>query len=290
MSDFLATYKKTMRRQYVWIGALLALALIGEMAFDLVERAVGKYLIWQNASRSKTGRSWEQEQQRSAAGVRLENVFRERRRQALELESISNLEELVQYVETNQQAALPPAQFLQIYRELPYFLQPLLVDPDSLVADARSQKLATILADGNRSLFNLIMLDSYNQTLRRATLSVEKIGWLVNYGKEQPLSVHRVARFADYLFDRARFWDLFERLHPLRRRQFIQAVPLLMESAGQITAVGISNSPGEFVEVAFAVSDNRACVYYLPEDYVMDLLSPDRERAFQFYRMRRPSN
>jgi hypothetical protein len=287
MSDFLSTYKKTVRRQYVWIGATFALVLAGELTLDIVERAIGKYLIWQNASRSKIGRSWEQEQQRSAAGVSLENVFRQRRRQALELESIFNLEELVQYVETNQQAVLPPSQFLQIYRDLPYFLQPLVANPDSLVADARSKKLANVLADGNRSLFNLILIDSYSQTIRRATLNTDKLNLLINYGKEQNLSVQRTARFADYVFDPATFWDLFERLHPLRRRQFIQAVPLLTESAGQITGVGISNQPGEFVETAFAISDNRACVYYLPEDYVMDLLSPDRERAFEFYRMRR---
>ncbi len=288
MSELLAAYQKLVRRQYVWVGLMIAAVLAGEMAFDIVERAIGRYLVWQNAGREKIGRSWEQAQQRGTAGVQLESVTRERRRQALELESITNFEELVQYVETNQQSILPPSQFLQIYHQLPYFLQPLLFNPDSLVADARLQRVATVVADGNRSRFNVVMLGSGNQTVRRASLSTEQMNLLINYGKERNLNVRSENRFANYFLSAGEFWDLFESLHPLRRRQFIQEVPLLTESAGEITGVGISNQyANEFVEVAFAVSAIRAYVYYLPEDYVMDLLSPDREKAYEFYRLRR---
>ncbi len=288
MSEFLTAYRRTVRKQHLWIAAIFAAIVAGEMAFDLVERAIGKYLVWQNPSREKIGRSWEEEQQRLAAGVRLESVTRERRRQVLELESISNFEELVQYVETNQQAVLPLSQFLQIYHQLPYFLQPLLFNPDSLVADARAQSVANVVADGNRSRLSLVMLDSGNRTIRRAYLSAERMNLFINYGKERNLNVRREARFAGYIFTATEFWNLFENLHPLRRRQFIYEVPLLTEAAGQITTVGISNQPvSEFVEIAFAVAENRAYVYYLPEDYVMDLLSPDRDRAYEFYRQRR---
>jgi hypothetical protein len=288
MSEILATYQKVVRRQYFLIGLILGLVLIGEMAFDIVERAIGRYLVWQNAGREKIGRSWEQVQQRGTAGVQLESVTRERRRQALALESISNFEELVQYVETNQQTIVPPSQFLQIYHQLPYFLQPLLFNPDSLVADARLQRVANVVVDGNRSGFNVMMLGSNNQTVRRASLSAEQMNLLINYGKERNLNVRNESRFANYFLNAGEFWDLFESLHPLRRRQFIQEVPLLTESAGEITGVGVSNQyANEFVEVAFAVSGIRAYVYYLPEDYVMDLLSPDREKAYEFYRLRR---
>ncbi|MDZ7359958.1 MAG: hypothetical protein ONB46_04425 [candidate division KSB1 bacterium] len=288
MSEILATYQKHVRRQHVWVGLLIAVVLTGEMAFDIVERAIGRYLVWQNAGREKIGRSWEQAQQRGTAGVQLESVTRERRRQALELESISNFEELVQYVETNQQTMVPPSQFLQIYHQLPYFLQPLLFNPDSLVADARLQRVATVVVDGNRSRFNVVMLGSDHQTVRRASLSTEHMNLLINYGKERNLNVRSESRFSNYFLSAGEFWDLFESLHPLRRRQFIQEVPLLTESAGAITGVGISNQyANEFVEVAFAVSGIRAYVYYLPEDYVMDLLSPDREKAYEFYRLRR---
>ncbi|MGH7596319.1 MAG: hypothetical protein ACREOI_08195 [bacterium] len=288
MSEVRTVYKRIIRKQYVWVSIIFASVLAGEMAFDVVERAAGKYLVWQNVGREKIGRSWEQEPKRIAADSLLATLTRKRRSQTLEIESISNLEELIQYVETNQQAQLPPSQFLQIYRQLPYFLQPLIAAPDSLVADARAQRLANVLAEGDRSLFNLIMLDAGNQTIRRTSLNADKLFMLFNYGKEQNLDVRRQARFANYIFTADEFWDLFERLHPLRRRQFIEAAPLLTESAGQIVAVGISSQTGnEFVEVAFAISESRAYAYYLPEDYVMDLLSPDRERAFDFYRIRR---
>lgn len=288
MSEVRTIYNRIIRKQYVWVGIILATVLAGEMAFDVVERAIGKYLVWQNASREKIGRSWEQEPKRIAADSLLADLTRKRRNQTLEIESIFNLEELIQYVETNRQALLPPSQFLQIYRQLPYFLQPLIAPPDSLVADARTQRLANVLAEGNRSLFHLIMLDAGNRTIRRSSLNADKLSLLFNYGKEQSLAVRRQARFANYIFAADEFWDLFERLHPLRRRQLIETVPLLTEFAGQIIAVGISSQTGsEFVEVAFAISESRAYVYYLPEDYVMDLLSPDRERAFDFYRLRR---
>jgi hypothetical protein len=288
MSEVRAAYNRFMRKQYLWMGIFFAIVLAGEMAFDVVERAVGKYLVWQNASREKIGRSWEQAQQRGIAGVQLESVTRKRRDQALELESISNFEELVQYVETNQQTVLPPSQFLQVYHQLPYFLQPLLFNPDSLVADARTQRVANVVIDGNRSRFSVALLGSDNKTVRRAALGAEQMSLLMNYGKEKNLNVRGESRFADYLFNAGEFWNLFESLHPLRRRQFIQDVPLLTASAGEIIAVGISNQyANEFVEVAFAVAGNRAYIYFLPEDYMMDLLSPDREKAYEFYRLRR---
>ncbi len=288
MSEILAAYQKLVYRHYLLAGLIIGLVVLGEMAFDIVERAVGQYLVWQNAGREKTGRSWEQAQQRGAASVQLENVTRERRQQALELESISNLEELVQYVETNQQTILSPAQFLQIYHLLPYFLQPLLFNPDSLVTDARTLRAANVVVSGNRSQLNIVMLDAASQTVRRAALNAEQMSLLMNYGKERNVNIRSENRFANYLFTADEFWNLFESLHPLRRRQFIQEVPLLTQAAGQITLVGISNqNTNEFVEVALAVSETQAYVYYLPEDYLMDLLSPDRAKAYEFYRLRR---
>lgn len=290
MPEILAAYQKLVYRHYLLAGLLIGLVAFGEIAFDIFERVAGRYLVWQNAGREKTGRSWEQAQQRGAASVQLENVTRERRQQALELESISNLDELTQYVETNQQTVLPPAQFLQIYHQLPYFLQPLLFNPDSLVSDARTLRTANVVVSGNRSQLNLVMLDASNRTVRRAALSSEQMSLLMNYGKEQNVNIRSERRFSDYLFTATEFWSLFESLHPLRRRQFIQEVPLLTQAAGQITAVGISNqNTNEFVEVALAVSEIRAYIYYLPEDYVMDLLSPDRAKAYEFYRLRRPN-
>lgn len=290
MSEILAAYQKLLYRHYLFAGLIIGLVVFGEMAFDIVERTVGRYLVWQNAGREKTGLSWEQAKQRGTASVQLENVTRERRQQALELESISNLEELAQYVETNQQTVLPPAQFLQIYHQLPYFLQPLLFNPDSLVTDARTLRAANVAVSGNRSQLNIVMLDAGSQTIRRVALNAEKMNLLMNYGKERNLSIRNESRFADYFFTAAEFWNLFESLHPLRRRQFIQEVPLLTQAAGQITLVGISNqNANEFVEVALAVSDTRAYIYFLPEDYLMDLLSPDRAKAYEFYRLRRRS-
>jgi len=288
MSDSLLNYQKLVHRHYLLAGLIIGLVVLGEMAFDIVERTMGRYLVWQNAGREKTGRSWEQAQQRGAASVQLENVTRERRQQTLELESISNLEELAQYVETNQQTILPPAQFLQIYHQLPYFLQPLLFNPDSLVKDARTQRVDSVVVDGNRSQLNVVMLDAGSKTVRRVGLNAEQMSLLMNYGKERNLNIRRESRFADYLFTADGFWNLFESLHPLRRRQFIQEVPLLTQAAGQIMLVGISNqNANEFVEVALAVSEAQAYIYYLPEDYVMDLLSPDRAKAYEFYRLRR---
>ena len=288
MSEILATYQKIVRRQYLIVGALVALLVAAEMTFDVAERALGQYLVWQNAGRQKIGRSWEDEQRRLSAGVSLESVQRQRRQRTLEVESISNFEELVQYAETNQQAVLSPAQFLQIYHQLPYFLQPVLFNPDSLVADALTQRTAHVVIDGNRTRVNLVMLDSFNQTVRRAALDEVQMSLLFNHGKERSFNLREEARFADYTFSAIEFWELFSNLPPLRRRQFIQEVPLLTESAGQITAAGISNQANhEFVEMAFALGENRAYIYYLPEDYVMDLLSPNRDQAYEFYRLRR---
>jgi hypothetical protein len=288
MSEFKTAYKRSISRQYLWLGLILMLALICEMTFDMAERVIGQYLTWQNQGRQKIGRSWEDEQQRIAAGVRLESVTRERRRQAMELESISNFEDLVQYVETNQQALLLPSQFLQIYRQLPEFFQPLLVDPDSLLEDAREQRLANVLANGNRSRFNVAILDPYDSIIRQNSLNELQMNMLINHGKECDLQVRNEARFAENLFNADDFFALLAELSADRRYRLLRELLLLTESAGQIEAVGISGRPiDDFTEIAFAVSDNRAYVYYLPENWILELLLADRRRAIDFYWKRR---
>jgi hypothetical protein len=111
---------------------------------------------------------------------------------------------------------------------------------------------------------------------------------IVNYGKEQALNLRDDPSFSEDLLSADEFFELFDRLAISRRHQFIRELPLLTEAAEQITAVGISSENyGEYVEVAFAISDMRVYVCFLPENWVMDLLSADRQRAYDFYWKRR---
>jgi len=46
------------RQNRIWAGVFLLLFLSLEFRFDIIERGVGMYLVWQNDGRQKVGRSW----------------------------------------------------------------------------------------------------------------------------------------------------------------------------------------------------------------------------------------
>jgi len=77
MSDLHIAYRRLLRRQdAVWILAALVV-VVAELGFDVIERGIGRYLVWQNSGRQRIGRSWEAAQSRAVAGTRLEQAQQE---------------------------------------------------------------------------------------------------------------------------------------------------------------------------------------------------------------------
>ncbi|MFQ5631990.1 MAG: hypothetical protein ACE5I1_24735, partial [bacterium] len=110
MNDFLdfAVYRKWNRRN--WFVAILALAVLFvlEWQFFFIERAIGRYLVWNNLGREQLGPQWEKANSRLAAGSRLENVAFERREAERKLGNLHTFGQVLDFMADQQQFELAP--------------------------------------------------------------------------------------------------------------------------------------------------------------------------------------
>ena len=108
MTEITLEYRKHVRTTWLWVGSFALLILVGEAGFNLVERALGRYLVWHNTGREKIGRSWQEDQNRLVANTNLEKITQVRREQLSLIAGISKFEDLVYFTAASARTELPP--------------------------------------------------------------------------------------------------------------------------------------------------------------------------------------
>lgn len=275
MSEIRGGYKKLVRRQYRgWLIAAVVLFL-AELSYGVFERGIGRYLVWQNASRQKIGRSWEAAQSRLLANTRLEAAQQAIRQRTGKLESLTDFEQLLNFVRANQQTLLPLSQFAVIYRALPEIFQPLLVPPDLLLASVRDRRAASALCTFTESTIAIFLLDAQDRAVYQARLANEQLQMITRHGREQQLDVISTERFAERVFPVEVFYRGLERLSPEEQGWLLRQLPILTEPDSRFMRFAVSDHMIDgFVEVAFAIDAYRSRIYYLPEKWVVEFLLP----------------
>lgn len=266
-----------------WYGAIAALLLIVVFEWQtyFVERAIGRYLVWQNEGREKIGRRWKIEEQQLLAGTRLEKLSRELRAREKQLNKIATFKQLLRSVLNKEQQSLPPAGFTRIYQTLPGFFQPLIIPADSLLSYRVANRLENVLCRSSFSGVEILFLDRQGRVEHASRLSRRQLDMLLGHGEEVIVDVERDARFVDRVFWLRHFRQVLTALDEDRQHDFLRAMPAMLELAGPATRVAISNKiVDEFVEVAIAPDNTRARIYYIPEDWIIDFISVLNEEDF----------
>ncbi len=262
------------RQNRIWISVFLLLFVILEFRFDIIERGVGMYLVWQNGGRQKVGRSWAAEQQQLLAGTNLEKFAREMRDRDRELNNLHTFPELVQLTARRDQLVVPPEVFSRVYNSLPSFLGSLIVSPDSLLFYRANGILENIVFNQSDAGLQVILLDQRNRILQNKHLTSAQMDMLINHGMRVNLDVSTDERFSpERIFSLARFQELLDRLSFVRKNDFLHALPAMVEYAGPAMKVAVSDRIDEgLVQVAVAVDNLEAYVYFIPEDWINDLI------------------
>lgn len=275
MSEIRDAYRKLVRRQYRgWFFAAAAV-LVAELSFDVVERGIGRYLLWHNSDRQKVGRSWEAAQSRLLAGTRLEEAQQAVRQRANALEDLTNLDRLLQFVRLNQQAILPASPFGVVYRSLPEIFQPLLVPPEVLLAAIHDGRLASVLCSFKDSALAISLLDDQDRAFFQTRLGNEQLQMIARHNMEQPLRAMSAERFAQRVFSSDEFYRGLQQLSPQERAWLLRQLPILTEPEKRFTHFAVSDQmSGGFVEVAFAIDTYHSRIFYLPEAWLIEVLLP----------------
>jgi len=279
MSDLLRDYKKLVAAQNRWWIITAVLLLAGELFFGVAERAIGRYLVWQNAGREKVGRSWEAAGSRAQADTRLEQAQQEIRQRSGNLASLEN------FVQTNQRALLPLSQFAAIYRSVPEVFQPLLIPPETLLKNVSAGRAVNVLSTFQRSDLEIFLLDAEDRSAHQSRISSEQLSMMSRHGREQQLDLSRTGRFAQRISSAEEFYRAIDDLSSEERAWLVRQLPMLTEPESRFTSMAISDETADgFAEIAFAVNADRCRIYYLPEDWVSEYLWPslDENRFIKF--------
>ncbi|MEK7727920.1 MAG: hypothetical protein AAB354_05860 [candidate division KSB1 bacterium] len=271
MSSLRSEYRRFVRQPYLWIGAALLLLLVAEMSFDLIEHALGRYMVWHNPGREKIGRSWKEGENRLLASTQLEQITRETRERNSAMASITTFSDLVDFLNANGRAVLAPEQFGVLYQNLPEFFRALVIPPEDLIALHQQQPLSNVLAERSSDRMELALLDQNNQAAYRCTLSNEQLTVLANHGKEIALEAHTTERLQAAQMSYQEFLNVLERKFVDDRTKLMRELPVLTDLGVNIQRVAFAQrSVAGFVETAFVLDDFHARIYYLPEEWISD--------------------
>jgi hypothetical protein len=268
-------YKKLVAAQNRWWIIAAVLLLAGELFFGIAERAIGRYLVWQNAGREKIGRSWEAAESRAQADTRLEQAQQEIRQRSGNLASLEDFDQLLQFVQTHQRALLPLSQFAAIYRTVPEVFQPLLIPPETLLKHVSAGRAVNVLSTFQRSDMDIFLLDAEDRSAYESRISNGQLSMMSRHGREQQLDLSRAERFSRRVFSVEEFYRAIDDLPREERARLVRQLPILTEPESRLTSMAISDETTDgFVEIAFGMAAYRCRIYYLPEDWVSEYLWP----------------
>jgi len=252
-----------------------AVLLLAELAFGIIERGIGRYLVWQNVGRQKIGRSWEAAQSRLLASTRVDSAQHEIRQRTGNLAALTDFDLLLQYLRANEQVLVPLSQFVAIYRGVPEIFQPLLVPPEVFLTLVRDRQVSGALCAFGQSTLNVFLVDAQDRAMYQAVLSDEQLQMIAKHGGEQRLDASVAARFASRIFSDEVFYDGLERLPAEQRAWLLRTLPILTEPESRFVRFAVADQMAAgFVEVAFALDAARSRIYYLPEEWLIEYLLP----------------
>ncbi len=280
MSPIHSEYRRFTRRPLWFAGAVVVLLLLAEMAFNIVERALGHYLVWQNGGRPKIGRTWQEGESRLAANTKVEEITRSMRERVRALSSITNFDELLAFLNANPSVTLSPEQFGVIYQGLPEFFRPLVVPAEELLKISRAQQLANVLIERQPERLEILLATLNQQVTYRSELTIEQVNMLANHGREVVLDLRTAPRFKDQMLVSSDFFEILDRQFVDERERLLRELPVLTDLGITIVRVAFSKDlTAGFVETAFALDEARARIYYLPEEWTIPFTA--RARAYE---------
>lgn len=158
----------------------------------------------------------------------------------------------------------------------------MLIPPDSLIFYRSDGMLENVYVELNNNGFRNVFLDRNNQILAENTLDRNALDMLSRNGTSQILDVSNEERFQARTFSLVRFQQLLDEISFETKNSFLSAMPALVELASPTTRVAISNEIiNNFHEVAIANDNLRAVVYYIPADWINELIEVFEEQDFE---------
>ena len=229
-------------------------AILLEMRFDWLERAVAAYLVTTNDVRPESGAIWEKGKKARTARTTLEKIVTDRQSVQREISNVESVGQLADSLAPGQGVILAPDQLRQLYLRLPQAVsQQILPVLDLLKLSANPQWRRTYIERTDTGL-EIYLLDPGNRVLHQAGIGTTDLSHLNDSLIPEPVLLDDLPRFQDRIYAAEQFFLSLESFPEEVQRSILPHPERLLAAGGQIRRVGISDETGAGqIELGFEI-------------------------------------
>jgi hypothetical protein len=250
--DFKEWAKRVFAPRPILTFILISCIFILELRFDWAERILGAYLVTTNTERPESGSIWEKSHQTRTAQQTLEQILTDRQALQREARSADTFTQIAANVTPGKGVMLPADHFRRLYLRLTPAVAREIISPFELldlISDGRWRRTYFEKADSGLMIY---LLDAKNRVLRQLELGFTLLSQLKRGETALVESLDQMPVFENRIYSADRFFNSLETFPEEVRRNMVPQPETLLELAGQIVRVGISDETQfGFIELGF---------------------------------------
>jgi hypothetical protein len=225
----------------ILLTLLVSSILVLEMRFDWVERTLGAYLVTTNTARPESGAIWEKGHQTRTAQKTLEKIVTDRQNSQREARNAATFSQIAANLSAEQGAMLSADRFRRLYLKLPRTISREIISAYDLLKIAGDGNWRRTYFEKNGEGLTVYLLDDQNRVLRQIDVTS---GLMLQPDRESSAAVdnlEELPKFKNRIYSANRFFEALFAFPDETRRNMILNPEALLEPAGKIVRVGISD-------------------------------------------------
>jgi hypothetical protein len=250
----------------ILLTSLIVCIFILELRFDWAERILGTYLVTTNAARPESGAFWEKGRRTRSAQRNLEKIVSDRQTSQREARSAETFSQIAAGLSAGQGAMLSAERFRRLYLEMPRAVAREIISAYDLLKIAGQGNWRRTYMEKNGTGLVAYLLDAENRVLHAVDVPSEV---LLQMGRNDSLKAETLKdlpNFKHRIYPAQRFFEALAALPEEIRRSMIVNPEALLEPAGQIVRVGISDEAvAGYIELGFEFVNGTQHQVYLAQ-------------------------
>ncbi|PIQ95604.1 MAG: hypothetical protein COV67_14055 [Nitrospinae bacterium CG11_big_fil_rev_8_21_14_0_20_56_8] len=222
-------------------GALLLVFCLFEFYGNIVERAIGNYLKWQNSDRPQLGRIWERDRKAVLAQRKIESIRELRTVREQTARDIGSLRELLEGIDVASGQLISREKFLQLFYDFPGDWPAQLISPYDLIQIDANKSWDRVLLKRFGPWITIEFIDPENLPVKEIFLSLDL---LMDPHSDRTLrrgTLEEAEFRSNRIFSADQFLSLLKRLDPKTQQEVFPDPRWFLEKGYNITRVGVSD-------------------------------------------------
>lgn len=223
------------------LALLIIGAIILEMRFDWVERTVATYLVTTNDARPESGAVWEKGHRTQSAQQHLKQMIAVRETSQREARSADTFSQVAGSLPADQGVMLSSERFRRLYLQLPREVSHGIIPALELLKFSGQGNWRRTYLEKNGDALVAYLLDADNRVLQMVNVPTSALLRINHQDEVRTQTLEDIPNFRNRIYPADRFFEALATFPDEIRSNIILNPEALLEPAGQIVRVGISD-------------------------------------------------